>query len=69
VEIPPCDIGKGREHFISIGFFGTPIARVGAEESTGRTAASEETSQSNVSVFDLSNYPPRGLSYHSLLPL
>jgi hypothetical protein len=61
VEVPPCDIGeliKDREHFINLGFFGTPITRVGTEESTERITTSEETSQSSVSVFDLSNYPP-----------
>src|ERR1700729_2933163 len=60
VEVPPCDIGKlikDGEFHVKIGLYGKPI-NSDEQQSTRPTVASGESSQSVVSVFDPSNYPP-----------
>lgn len=60
VQVHPYDIGeliKDRESLIRKGTCGKPVKRLNAEEPIRHTAASEDASQSLISLFEMSNYP------------
>jgi len=61
VEVPPCDIGeliKDRESHIRMGLCGKSIRQAETRESNQPIEGSEDTSQSLISIFNTSNYPP-----------
>jgi hypothetical protein len=60
VQVHPYDIGeliKDRELLIRKGTCGKPVERHDAEEPIRHAVASEDTSQSPISLFEMSNYP------------
>ena len=60
VQVHPYDIGeliKDRELMIRKGTCGKPVEQHDAEETIRRAIASEDTSRSPISLFEMSNYP------------